>query len=301
MSEQKPLQKPLMVVALGGNALSPPDADGGYTTERRSVARAASVLARLLDAGYRLLLVPGNGPQVGRLMQSAPSASPDGSVNMDIHVAQTQGELGYLLSAAIGNLRQSERCVCVVTRAVVCGGLGEPEKPVGPTVPNPPAAGRSRRAGAGWRLLVPSPRPERVLELDAVRGLLATHHVIAGGGGGVPVAADGTPLDCVIDKDWIAGLFAVALEADTLLFATNVDGVYRDFGAASAQMIGEMSVSEARKHAAQGMFERGSMAPKVAAAADFAEATGRRAGICTVAEIDAAARGEAGTRIVPHR
>lgn len=287
--------RPLVVIALGGNALSPPTADVGadeYAPERAIITRTAETLDGLIKAGYRLLIVHGNGPQVGRLLQSDPVRG-----NLDIHVAQTQGELGYLLTAALNGAP----VVCVLTRVVVNEPLGPPVKAVGPVLEHVPAGQSGIRAGAGWRVTVPSPRPDRVQESRAVSELLCSHHVVAGGGGGIPVDELGRPLNCVVDKDWVASLFAVALDAEHLVFATDVDAVYDDFGKTDARSVPSLSVVQARAMIDAGGVAPGSMAPKLGSAADFVAATGRTAHICGLARVDAAMAGspDAGTVVVP--
>ncbi len=280
-------RRPLLVLALGGNALSPPAASGdGYAAERDIVAATAARLNRLTAAGQRLLIVHGNGPQVGRLLRQDPAHG-----NLDLHIAQTQGELGYLLCA---NLDQA--AACVLTRVLVADDPGPPIKPIGPVRavrPERPAV----RSGSGWRLIVPSPRPIAVLEADVVARLLETHHVIAAGGGGVPVDSAGRPVTGVVDKDPVAARLAVDLNAAGLVFATDVAGVYADPHRLQGPPLPRLSVAAARDLIAAGRATAGAMAPKVESAAAFAAATGRQAVICGLEQIEAALSGGAGTRI----
>ncbi|MEJ2089114.1 MAG: carbamate kinase [Gammaproteobacteria bacterium] len=280
--------RPLMVLALGGNALSPPGhASEDYGVERRIVARTALMLNRLAAAGHRLLIVHGNGPQVGRLLRQDPAHG-----NLDIHVAQTQGELGYLLTAAM-----DESSICVLTRVVVGADPGPPVKPIGPVLATPPPGAEATRSGSGWRRLVPSPRPERVVEEAAIARLLADYHVIAAGGGGVPLNPAGTAVEGVVDKDWAAALLAVTVAARHLVFATDVAGVYRNPEQTQGEPIAELGVDEARALVDAGAAMPGSMAPKLESAAEFATATGRTAHICALDRIEAALAGRAGTRV----
>lgn len=269
-----------MVVALGGNALSPAKTDDRhYTVERANATRSGRALARLAGRGYRLVVVHGNGPQVGRLMQADQDQQLD---NLDIHVAQTQGELGYLLMSAL-----AAPAVCLVTRVVVGADAGPPLKPVGPILHVRPGEGTAAvEVDGGWRRLVPSPRPTAVLDLDAIAALLPTHHVIAGGGGGVPLTDDGSPVRAVVDKDWVASLLAVALDAEHLIFATDVDGVYEHFGEAGSRRLERLSMARGRRLLQAGVLGAGSMAPKVESALEFVAATGRQAHICSLADID---------------
>jgi len=269
-------ERPLLVVALGGNALSPPDhAAAGhdaddYELERGIVTRSAALLNQIATQGYRLLIVHGNGPQVGRLLRQDPARA-----NLDIHIAQTQGELGYLLVNAL-----DAPSACLLTRVVVSDAAGPPVKPVGPVLRERPAQGTSTAAGTGWRLTVASPKPERVIEQEAIAHLLEHRHVIAGGGGGVPTSRSGIPVEGVVDKDWVASLLAVRLDARHLLFATDVAGVYPHHDQQDGPPIARLSVASARELIRNGTVSAGSMAPKLESAAEFAAATGRPASIC---------------------
>lgn len=267
----------LLVIALGGNALSPPAGDQGYATERAAAANAARQLAALAAQGSRLLIVHGNGPQVGRLLGSAADTG-----NLDIHVAQTQGELGYLLAEALEQMSGTPT-VALVTRALVDPAdpaFGAPTKPVGPLLPTHPASGPAVQLSGGWRRTVASPRPLAVVEERAIGTLLREQHVIAGGGGGIAIArtAKGSQgLAGVIDKDWMAARLAIALDAQTLVFATNVAGVEDGHDTAQAQLRPRLNLREARALLAAGVLGAGSMAPKVESAAAFVAATGRPA------------------------
>ncbi len=291
MSERKinsPLfrDRPLLVLALGGNALSPPAAvEDDYQLEREIVTRTAGTLNELTAQGYRLLIVHGNGPQVGRLLQQDP-----GHGNLDIHIAQTQGELGYLLADAM-----DEPSVCLLTRVTVADP-GPPVKPVGPVQAVRPT-GPAARSGAGWRVLVPSPRPVQVEEFSAVAALLNTKHVIAGGGGGIPRTAAREPVNGVVDKDWIAALLAIRLSAEHLIFATDVAGVYEDPTMIEGKPVEQLTPAQAHRLIASGDASPGSMGPKLESASNFATETGRTAGICALDKIDSALLGLAGTRI----
>ncbi|MGI9325202.1 MAG: hypothetical protein ACR2PZ_08295 [Pseudomonadales bacterium] len=287
--------KPLMVVALGGNALSPPDAESSYAIERRIIADTALELQQLIGAGYRLLIVHGNGPQVGRLM-----GSDVGGHNLDVYVSQTQGELGYLLVQSLRRLGELES-VGVVTRTLVSAedaGLAQPTKAVGPILAKQPGAA-SRQVGTGWRLLVGSPRPLQILELQAIRSLLGSQHVVAGGGGGVPVTAAGDAVQGVVDKDWVAALLAVELGAEHLIFVTDVAGVFSGFGSSQQALVRQLSCEQADALAAQDAFGEGSMAPKIESAVRFARELKRPAHIVGLGSIMQALRNGSGTQIRP--
>jgi carbamate kinase len=292
---------PLTVVALGGNALSPPRGCMDLAAEREAAAAATAELAVLARAGTRLLVVHGNGPQVGRLL-AAPGVGD--ARHLDVHVAQTQGELGYLVAHGLdGHLGGSQSAV-LVTRVVVSESdpaFEHPSKPVGPTLASPPTGVPAMPVpGGGWRRAVASPRPIAVVECEAIAALLDRFHVVAGGGGGIPLAGPAEarrPVPAVVDKDWVASLLAIALRAERLIFVTDVDAAYDQFDGQAPRRIEALSPGAARAKLVAGVFGPGSMAPKVESAADFAEATGRPAVITALGAIDAALRGAVGTTI----
>lgn len=278
MNINEPAMAPgLLVIALGGNALSPPAGDQGYAAERAATTVAARQLAALAAKGHRLLVVHGNGPQVGRLLGDETDLA-----NLDIHVAQTQGELGYLLAEALEQAC-STRTVALVTRAVVDPtdpAFAHPTKPIGPVLKARPEHGPSIQLPGGWRRTVASPRPLSVVEEHAIGTLLREQHVIAGGGGGIALArtaAGSQGMAGVIDKDWMAARLAITLQAQALVFATNVEGVEDGHGTPQARVRPRLTVAQARALLAAGSLGAGSMAPKVESAADFAAATGKHA------------------------
>ncbi len=277
------MSQPLLVLALGGHGLSRPN-ESDYAGERSRIRELQPVLAQLAQA-YRLLIVHGNGPQVGRLLG-------DGEVrDLDIHTAQTQGELGYLLVQAL-----PDPAVAVMSRVRVEPDMGPAVKPIGPIYAQQPQYADSLPVRDGWRIAVPSPRPLEVLEASAIGKLLNTYHVVAGGGGGVPLNAESEPVNAVIDKDWVAAQLACELNAHMLVFATDVPGVDRNFEGKVIQPIQDLDLSAAEALLAQGL-DAGSMAPKLGSAVAFVRQTGRAACICAVEDILAATRGQAGTRV----
>jgi carbamate kinase len=296
---------PLVVVGVGGNALSPPGGSQSIEDERKAVTAAARELAELARSGQRLLIVHGNGPQAGRLLE----AERADAGALDAIVAQTQGELGYLIGEALDAELGADSTVALVTRVLVDGddpALAEPTKPVGPVLAEAPVDAPAIRQpdGSGWRRVVASPRPEKVVELEAIRSLLERWHVVAGGGGGVALAehSDGetggrSAVPAIVDKDYVASMLGVALGATELVFVTDVPTVFESFGAEPEGALRQMSVAEARSLLASGACPAGSMGPKVESCIEFVEATGGRAVITTVGEVEAALRGEAGTTI----
>ena len=315
-----PASRPLAVVAFGGNALLEAGDRGTVQEQLRRAEAAAEWLTGLVRRGWRLLVVHGNGPQVGQAMiqmEAAVDKVPPGS--LDLAVAETQGSMGYLLEIALRNRLTAERLsaepACLLTLVVVDAddpGFDRPTKPVGPFFSAESAEVFRREygwqmkkegSGKGWRKVVPSPRPLEVLGLDVVREVLAGDRVgIAGGGGGIPVVRVGERLEgieAVIDKDHTASLLARKLSAELFLILTNVPRVKKDFGTEREEELPVLTVADARELHAQGQFPAGSMGPKIQAAVDFVAATGRRVVITDISHVHQAVDGEAGTAIVP--
>jgi carbamate kinase len=292
--------RPLTVVAVGGNALSPPRGSQALSAEREVVSRTTAELGALARAGGRLLVVHGNGPQVGRLLAAPGLGDPR---SLDVHVAQTQGELGYLMAQGLDEVLGEGQTAAIVTRVIVGESdpaFLEPSKPVGPVLPGRPDDAARPALGGGWRRVVASPRPVEIVEREAIAALLERFHVIAGGGGGIPLvgrAATRRPVAAVVDKDWVAALLAIALGAQRLIFVTDVVSVFDQYGGAEARRIATMTALDARARLRAGVFGPGSMAPKVESATEFVEATGRPAVITTPGAIEAALGGNAGTTI----
>jgi len=309
-------ERPLAVVAFGGNALLQPEDRGTVADQLRRADAAAEWLSGLVARGWRLLIVHGNGPQVGQAMmqmEAAVDKVPPGT--LDVAVAETQGSMGYLLELALRNRFSRDGLdaepVCLLSQVVVDAddpGFEKPTKPVGPFFSHERARVFQEEYGwqikeeeHGWRKVVPSPRPLEILGLAGVRDLLGGRRVvIAGGGGGIPVVRDnGTVhgIEAVIDKDRTASLLARELEADLFLILTNVARVKRDFGTEKETELPHLSVDEARSLLAAGQFPAGSMGPKIEAAIDFVAATGRRVVITDIDHVHEAVDGTAGTTI----
>jgi carbamate kinase len=287
--------KPLVVVALGGNAISPAAGSMSYRVERESIDRTCRELNDLSERGYRLLIVHGNGPQVGRLMRN----DLEGDC-LDICVAQTQGELGYLIAEGLQHLCGCA-CVSITTRTIVDAqdpAINFPDKAVGPVLAQKPS-GPSRRSADGWRVLVSSPIPQKVVELDAIRLLLGENHVIAGGGGGIAIASHGKPVQGVVDKDRVAANLAITLDAAHLIFVTDVAGVYNHYQQTDEVLIEELKSEDVQALLAADVLGEGSMAPKVESALEYTSACRRAAQIVGLGSISAGMEHRSGTSVVP--
>lgn len=290
-----------VLVALGGNAMSGPDGSATEPEQIAALGAAAEAMAALASAGIEVAVTHGNGPQVGNLLvKNELAAAVVPPVSLDWCVAQTQATIGFVLTSALEGALHARgllpRVAALVTRTLVDAddpAFGEPVKPIGRYRTREQAAplvalGQHWRdfGPRGWRRVVPSPEPIRILDADVGRQLLDSGVlVVLGGGGGVPmVERDGrlAGVEAVIDKDLSAALLGVALDCQTLVIATDVDAAVLDFGTPDARPIGAVSTGELTAALAAGQFGAGSMAPKVTAAIRFAEHPGRTAVITSL-------------------
>lgn len=278
-----------IVTALGGNALLDPDAEPDHDSQLENVRRTAGKLAGLIEDGHELVITHGNGPQAGNILLQQERTPP--AMPLDVVVAETQGQIGYMLQRELGN-RLDTRPATVLTQVEVdpdSPASEEPSKPVGPfytAEEAEEATGTIKEVGSGdrpYRRVVPSPDPISIIETDAITSLLGEDGlVIAAGGGGIPVTADGEGVEAVIDKDRTSSLLAREIDARKLLILTDVEHVERGHGTGDAEPIETMTPEEARELAEDGEFGEGSMRPKVLAAASFVEETGEEAVITSL-------------------
>ncbi len=306
----------LAVAALGGNAFAARGSALTMEGQFRFARDALRQLRPLFAPGIDLLLTHGNGPQVGHELVRVERAQGEAyTLPLDVCVAETQGELGYVLCRTLRDLLAeqglSRRVAALVTLVEVDPrdpAFAAPTKPVGPVLDRTQAAALRARgvtvaddAGRGLRRVVPSPEPLRVVETDVIRALLGLSAVVvAAGGGGVPVArVDGSlqGVEAVVDKDLTAALLADALEADLLLVLTDVPCACTDYRTPREAPLSRLSAEGARALLREGHFAPGSMAPKVEACARFASRPGRRAAICDLPHLAGALAGKAGTVI----
>ena len=294
-----------IVVGLGGNALLRRGEPLTHQAQLSNVIRAAAALGALARE-HEVIVTHGNGPQVGLLALQDQAMPGAGDFPLDVLSAQTEGMIGYLLSQELRNVLPDRRVATLLTQVVVDPrdpAFDEPTKPVGPVYSRARAdelvatkGWRVRADGEGYRRVVPSPLPLRVLEIDSIRLLAdAATIVVCAGGGGIPVALDESGrahgVEAVIDKDTVAALLAVELEASALILLTDVSGVFEAWGSPAARRIATTTPDEL----AALELPAGSMGPKAEAAADFVRRTGGVAGIGTIEEASAILSGEAGT------
>lgn len=307
-----------VVVALGGNALSPSGEEGTIAEQFRHTRESLAPVVQLAEEGWRIALVHGNGPQVGNaLVRQELARATVPPLPLGVLVAATEGWIGYMiqqsLQNALGRAGVDRQVVTVVTQVRVDRddpSLREPSKPIGRTMDEATARQLASEMGweiaptrGGWRRVVASPRPLEIVEREMIRSLVAQGHlVIAAGGGGTPVYHDPElgleGVDAVVDKDRAAAILGRDLGAEVLLILTDVECVYADFGTPEQRPIRRMSASEADRLLASGELGAGSMAPKVEAAIRFVREGGSRAIIGALEQGMEAVAGEAGTEIV---
>jgi carbamate kinase len=272
------------VVALGGNALTRIGQSGTCDEMLANAAAMASAVNDVIEAGWRVVIVHGNGPQVGNLALQQEATTTVPAQPLALLSAMTQGLLGSLIARAIDLLRGPGTAAALITHVTVDPAdpaFGCPSKPIGPFFEQVEAWQLAEArgwvvkpdSGRGYRRVVASPEPSGVIEIDALRALVdAGHLVIAGGGGGIPVAGtalQSAAVDAVIDKDRAAGLIARLLGAQALLLVTAVDRVMLDYGKPTQSELCTITAAEAARHLAEGQFPPGSMGPKIEAALRF--------------------------------
>jgi carbamate kinase len=300
-----------IVIALGGNALLRRNDPMTTEVQRRNIMVAARAIAPLA-AEHSVVVVHGNGPQVGLLSLQAEAYSGAEPYPLDVLDAGTQGMIGYLIQQELRGLLPSEHQVATLLTMIVVDpadpAFASPTKFVGPVYTKEAAdklaTGKGwafREDGTAWRRVVPSPEPRRILEIEPISWLLERGAVvICAGGGGIPTmypsAAGGELLgvEAVIDKDLAGELLAEDVGADLFIMATDVDGVYFGWGTPQQKRLDEATPPELAEH----QFAAGSMGPKVKAAARFVTNTGQRAAIGSLEDI-AGIVGKAGTNVVP--
>jgi carbamate kinase len=310
----------IALIAIGGNALLQQKQRGLQEEQLENARQTAEMFGNVIQAGYALCVVHGNGPQVGNLLIQQEAASTRiPPYSLDVCDAMTQGSMGYMIERMLINrlafLKLPVPVSTVLTEVVVDQddpGFQNPTKPVGPFYTRYRAEELQKQkrwhmqedAGRGYRKVVPSPRPLEIIQLDAIRLLLqAGHCVIAGGGGGIPVIRDSSGflvgVEAVIDKDRLSSLLAEQLGADTYVILTGVPKVALNFGKPTQRWVDQLTVSEAGRHLAEGQFPPGSMGPKIESALAFLRAGGREVLITSPEALEKESYATVGTRIVP--
>ena len=311
----------LAVVAIGGNSLIKRKDLRTVEDQYRALCETVEHIAEVAAHGWQVVVTHGNGPQVGFIMMRSEIAREVAGLHMVplvSCVADTQGAIGWQIQMAMDNALAkrglTSRTVTVVTQVLVDAadpGFATPDKPVGEFYTDGQLDDLTRQhpdwvlkqdAGRGWRRVVPSPKPVEILELDAVRTLLdAGFHVVAAGGGGIPVVRtpDGlSGMDAVVDKDLASAMLAGQLGAKLLVISTAVERVALNFGTPLETPLTRVDLPTIKAFLAEGHFAPGSMAPKIQAAVDFLEAGGEEVIITKPETLGRALAGDAGTHII---
>jgi carbamate kinase len=293
------------VYAIGGNALSSPNGDAGDESAL-VLAKVISDVVDLLEAGWRVILTHGNGPQVGHLM------SLDSSQPMDDWVAATQGMIGHSLSINLDSIlrrrNRPEATAVVLTRVEVDvndKGFNFPTKPVGPVLSDKQVMSEDwdiAETKIGARRVVASPKPIRILDIDVIKSLVSKNAiVICCGGGGIPVVhKDGhySGVPAVIDKDRLSALLSIEMNVEALIISTAIDAIRTDFGGPNETVHHQLSIKQATNFLQAGEFPAGSMGPKVESLVEAAEnIDGVKSVLCQPGDAIKALRGESGTTI----
>lgn len=303
-----------VVVALGGNAILQPGEVGTYETQYKNIESSVTSIAKIIDAGYSLAVVHGNGPQVGQILRQNELAESEVPVQpLAACSAESQGYIGYMLQEALKNQFPQKMVATVLTMTEVDASdpaFQHPSKPIGSFYTESESKVLEKEknwvmgedAGRGYRRLVPSPYPKSIVEIEVIKKMLEQDMiVISTGGGGIPVVrTDKNRLEgiaAVIDKDLSALTLAKDTDADVLMILTDVSNVYIHYGKPNQEKLTEISTEQAQKYYDEGHFSNGSMGPKVAACIQFAN-LGKTAIICSLTEAPLALEGKAGTRIV---
>lgn len=312
----------IAVVAIGGNSLIKDKNHQTVEDQYEAVKETAVHIADLIESGFNVVITHGNGPQVGFILLRSEIARKVINLHpvpLDACGADTQGAIGYAIQRALHNefrKRGKEKDVVTVVTMVVVDkndpAFQNPSKPIGPFYTEEEAKEKMEAekwimkedAGRGWRRVVPSPIPRKIVEINAIKTLVENGFVVVGvGGGGIPVIEDENGqimgVEAVIDKDYASSLLARELGADYFIISTAVEKVYLNFGTPDQKPIDRMTLEEARKYLKEGHFKEGSMAPKIRAVIEFLEAGGKAAIITSPESIVRAIKGETGTWIVP--
>jgi carbamate kinase len=313
----------LVVLALGGNALLRKGESGSFFEQFENVKKTAKILADLIEKGHKIVITHGNGPQVGATLLRHDAGQKVYEVPafpMDVCGAETQGFIGYMIQQALGNELKKRGIdigvVTIVTRVLVDDkdpAFKNPTKPVGPFYTreemekikkeHPEYVFKEDKARGGWRRVVPSPDPKKILEGEAIKALVDSGFiVVASGGGGIPVieTSEGIKgVEAVIDKDLAGERLASLIGADKFVILTDIDGAYLNFGKPNQKKIEKIRAEELKKYVEEGHFAEGSMLPKILATIRFVENGGKEAIIAELSQLVQAINGKAGTHILP--
>ncbi len=304
-------KKKILLIALGGNALIGKGQEGSIEQQFDNLKIPVRQIAKL-SRRFRIIITHGNGPQVGNLLLQQEACAEIRPLPLEILVAQTQGQLGYMIESTLDSQLMnlgihSQPLVSLISYVVVDEkdpAFQNPSKPIGPVYSEEEVASvpyTTRKTAKGYRRIVVSPRPVSIVEKNEIKKLIQMDFiVICCGGGGIPVIREGRTfcgVDAVIDKDLASAKLAEEVGVDILVIATDVRGAALNYGRADEKFLSELTPEKADKYLQEGHFPAGSMRPKIEAAVQFIMRPGKRAVICSVKEIEAAVAGDAGTEV----
>ena len=304
-------KKPTLLVALGGNALIRKGEEGTIEQQFKNLAVPIRQIATL-SRSYKVIITHGNGPQVGNLLLQQESCREVPALPLEILVAQTQGQIGYMIESSLDSALMElgihiKPLVSLISYVVVDEkdpAFADPSKPIGPVYrrkKDAPSGYPIKKTAKGYRRVVVSPKPVTIIEKREIKQLIDQDFiVICCGGGGIPVIREKrafSGVDAVIDKDLVSARLAEEVGGDIFLIATDVSGVALNYGRPDQKFLSSVTIAEAEKYLKNGQFPAGSMGPKIQAAIQFLQNSGRRAVIASVEEIEAAVLGRAGTEI----
>jgi carbamate kinase len=313
------MRNQVAVIAFGGNAILKDNERGTQEEQVRHTDDACELMAQIVQRGYDLVIVHGNGPQVGNiLIQMEEAINKVPPFSLDVCVAISEGSMGYMLERSLRNQFRKrnirKQVSCLVTQVMVDPrdpAFENPSKPIGPFFTAYRAAALKKEkkwpmvedSGRGYRRVVASPMPQRIINLDVIKTLIQQGIcVIAAGGGGIPAYYDGHDnikgVEAVIDKDYTSSLLAGELKADLFVILTNVDFVSINFNKRNQKSLTKVRLKEIKRYYDKGHFPAGSMGPKIKAAMDFVEAGGKEVIITSAKELLKSLRGQSGTHIV---
>jgi len=303
-------KKPILLVALGGNALIRKGQEGTIEQQFENLKLPVRQIARL-SRKYRIIITHGNGPQVGNLLLQQECCDAVPKLPLEILGAQTEGQIGYMIESTLdGELMTlgiySKPLVTLITYVVVDkndAAFDHPTKPIGPVYTKAQAVKLDcpvMETSKGYRRVVASPLPLTIIEKNEIEKLIEMDFiVICCGGGGIPVIRKGrafSGVNAVIDKDLASALLATETGVDIFVMATDVEGVMLNFGKKEQTLCRSLSVEEAGRYLRQKQFAAGSMSPKVTAAMQFVKNTGKKTVICSINDLETAVTGNAGTK-----
>ncbi|MDT2829399.1 carbamate kinase [Vagococcus carniphilus] len=306
--------KKRVVLALGGNAILQPGQVGSYENQKANIEASADSITEIIKRGHELVIVHGNGPQVGQILRQNELAKKEIPVQpLPICSSESQGFIGYMLQESLKNRLPEKNVATVLTMTEVDlkdEAFKQPTKPIGSFYTEEESKQievekgwvMGEDAGRGYRRLVPSPKPKTIVEVDVIRTMLENKIIVVStGGGGIPVAKNESGqlegVAAVIDKDSSALKLSEEVDSDVLMILTDVPNVYINYGKPNQEKLETISIEKAEEYYNEGHFSDGSMGPKMAACIEFAK-QGKTAIICSLDEAADALEGKAGTRVV---